>query len=424
MVGFSHIAAAAPITSNWTPGNAGNWSGGAAADAANWSHSSAPATTTFPNNTGGDTFTVNIDNGGGPASSVNLNVNATIDTLNVSSGDTLNINNNIILRFAPNATVTNNGSINVNSGNNVTGLIFTGASSLTGSGTVTLGNNAANLLRNNAPADVLAHGASHTIQGAGNILQGIGGLDNAGTILANQGAPLTIDPGLLPVNNTGTLGAAAGGTLLLGSGDFNNAGGSIEADGPGSSVTLTTSSITVNGGSFTTTNGAQIRSAVTGAQLNGVTFTNGTHVVLNNDHDLRILNGLTNNGTISMNSGNNLTDLQFIGSQTLTGTGEVVMGQNLANRVIVNVDSTQLTLDTDQTIRGAGRILQNSGGFINNGTIRQEGGQALVLDPGTADVGGGANFINNGVLESTGSGGLTLDGGIYDNNTVIESTGS
>ncbi len=341
----------------------------------------------------------------------------------MSSGDTLNINNNSILRFAPNATVTNNGSINANSGNNPTGLIFTGASSLTGSGTVTLGNNAANLLRNNAAADVLTHGATHTIQGAGNILQGIGGLDNAGTILANQGAPLTIDPGALPVNNTGTLGAAAGGTLLLASGVFNNAGGSIEADGPGSNVSLSVSTVTVNGGSFTTTNGGQIRSSVNGPQLNGVTFTNGTDVVLANNHDLRILNGLTNNGTISMNSGNNLTDVQFIGSQTLTGTGEVVMGQNAANRVIVNVDSTQLTLDTDQTIRGAGQVLTNAGGFINNGTIRQEGAQVLTLDPGSADVGGGANFINNGVLETTGSGGLTLNGGVYDNNTVIGSMG-
>jgi hypothetical protein len=394
MVGFSHIVAAAPITSNWTPGNAGNWFGGPGGDAVNWSHSSAPATTTFPNNTGGDTFTVNIDNGGGPASSVNLNVNATIDTLNVSSGDTLNINNNSILRFAPNATVTNNGSINANSGNNPTGLIFTGASSLTGSGTVTLGNNAANLLRNNAAADVLTHGATHTIQGAGNILQGIGGLDNAGTILANQGAPLTIDPGALPVNNTGTLGAAAGGTLLLASGVFNNAGGSIEADGPGSNVSLSVSTVTVNGGSFTITNGGQIRSSVNGPQLNGVTFTNGTDVVLANNHDLRILNGLTNNGTISMNSGNNLTDVQFTGSQTLAGTGEIVMGPNLANRVIVQANANTITQSASHTNRGAGRILQNAGGFINQGSVvADDASRQLLIDAGT-------NFRNEGTMRA------------------------
>ncbi len=405
MVGFSHIVAAAPITSNWTPGNAGNWSGGPGGDAVNWSHSSAPATTTFPNNTGGDTFTVNIDNGGGPASSVNLNVNATIDTLNVSSGDTLNINNNSILRFAPNATVTNNGSINANSGNNPTGLIFTGASSLTGSGTVTLGNNAANLLRNNAAADVLTHGATHTIQGAGNILHGIGGLDNAGTILANQGAPLTIDPGALPVNNTGTLGAAAGGTLLLASGVFNNAGGSIEADGPGSNVSLSVSTVTVNGGSFTTTNGGQIRSFVNGPQLNGVTFTNGTDVVLANNHDLRILNGLTNNGTISMNSGNNLTDVQFTGSQTLAGTGEIVMGPNLANRVIVQANANTITQSASHTIRGAGRILQNAGGFINQGSVvADDASRQLLIDAGT-------NFRNEGTMRAEAVPGFGIAGG-------------
>ncbi|CAN0499038.1 unnamed protein product, partial [Discosporangium mesarthrocarpum] len=223
--------------------------------------------------------------------------------------------------------------------------------------------------------------------------------------------------------NNGVLESTGSGGLTLDGGIYDN-NTVIESTGSGD-IRLASSGVTIVGGDLKTSAGTGvIRSVVTGAQLDGVRITTGSQVRLNNNEDLRILNGLTNNGTISMNSGNNLTDLQFIGSQTLTGTGEVVMGQNLANRVIVNVDSTQLTLDSDQTIRGAGQVLANSGGFINNGTIRQEGIRALVLDPGTADVGGGANFINNGVLESTGSGGLTLDGGIYDNNTVIESTGS
>jgi len=36
---ITHTSSAAPITSNWTPGNIGNWSGGAPADAINWNHS-------------------------------------------------------------------------------------------------------------------------------------------------------------------------------------------------------------------------------------------------------------------------------------------------------------------------------------------------------------------------------------------------
>lgn len=113
--GLSQTAIAAPITSNWTPGTTGNWSGGAPADAVNWTHSSVPATTTFPNNAGGDNFTVNIDNGGVGNSTVNLNADVTIDQLNVSSGDTLNLNNGSDLTFDSGTTLTNNGNINLNS---------------------------------------------------------------------------------------------------------------------------------------------------------------------------------------------------------------------------------------------------------------------------------------------------------------------
>jgi hypothetical protein len=150
----------------------------------------------------------------------------------------------------------------------------------------------------------------------------------------------------------------------------------------------------VNGGSFTTTNGGQIRSSVNGPQLNGVTFTNGTDVVLANNHDLRILNGLTNNGTISMNSGNNLTDVQFTGSQTLAGTGEIVMGPNLANRVIVQANANTITQSASHTIRGAGRILQNAGGFINQGSVvADDASRQLLIDAGT-------NFRNEGTMRA------------------------
>ena len=419
---FSSTVLAAPITSNWTPGNVGSWDSGAIGNAANWTHSSVPATTTSPNNTGGDTFTVNIDNGGGPASRVFLNVNVTVDALNVSGGDELNIQNNRRITFAPNGSVTNNGTINLSSLGNDTGLVFRGASLLTGSGTAVLSNNAGNAIRNTVGSDVLTHGASHTIRGSGSVLGNVGGLNNAGTILATNPAPLTIDPSSF-VNNTGTLGAVTGGTLLLGAGTFNNAGGSIEAAGGGSNFRLNASGVIVNGGSFTTTGGGQIRSVAGGALLRNVTFTSGTNVVLNNNEDIRFENGLTNHGTINLNSAGTATDVQFVGTQALTGNGQIVMGQNAANRVIVNTNSTVVTQGGGQTIRGAGQLLANTGGFVNNGAIRQQGGAALVIDPGTPNVGGGANFVNNNVLRSEGTGGLTLNAAIYQNNTTIATTG-
>lgn len=154
-----------------------------------------------------------------------------------------------------------------------------------------------------------------------------------------------------------------------------------------------------------------------------MTFTSGTNVVLNNNEDIRFENGLTNHGTINLNSAGTATDVQFVGTQALTGNGQIVMGQNAANRVIVNTNSTVVTQGGGQTIRGAGQLLANTGGFVNNGAIRQQGGAALVIDPGTPNVGGGANFVNNNVLRSEGTGGLTLNAAIYQNNTTIATTG-
>jgi hypothetical protein len=193
IAGISHIAAAAPITSNWTPGTIGNWNAGAA-NAVNWTHSSAPATTTFPNNTGGDNFTVNIDNGGGANSTVNLNQDVTIDQLNVSAGDTLNQNNGSDLNFVNGTTLTNNGNINLNSAGNLTRLGFSGASSIQGSGTITLGNQSNNRITQAGGASIITHGVNHTIRGAGNLLGNVGGLNNAGNIIADQATALFLDP--------------------------------------------------------------------------------------------------------------------------------------------------------------------------------------------------------------------------------------
>ena len=213
--------------------------------------------------------------------------------------------------------------------------------------------------------------------------------------------------------------------MNLGSGVYNNAGGSIEADGPGSIVNLASNASTINGGTLTSTNGGEIRSTVGfGTLLNGVTVTGGSDVVLGNGSDLRVSGGLTNNGTWSLNGTTVQTAVQFNGTQTITGTGEFVLGQNPNNDIITGANSDILTLDASQTIRGGGRLLQNSGGFINNGAIRQQGAQALTIDPGTPDVdGNGANFVNNSVLRTEGTGGLILNAAIYQNNTTIESTG-
>lgn len=184
--GIIHSSSAAPITSNLTPGNVGNWSGGAPADAVNWNHSqppTAPSTYKFPNNNAFDTCSVDI--GGSSGSVVNLNLNVTIDFLQVAGTNTLDLNNNTNLGFVGGATVSNNGNIELNSTGGSTAINFAGNGTISGSGVITLGNNLNNRIYQSLGGGIITHTAGHIIRGAGNVLAGTGGMDNAGTIIAD-----------------------------------------------------------------------------------------------------------------------------------------------------------------------------------------------------------------------------------------------
>ena len=350
----------------------------------------------------------------------------TIDTLQVAGTNTLDLNNGTNLGFVSGASVSNNQNINVSGTGALTSINFNGNATITGSGTITLGNNLNNRINQSVGGGIITHTAGHIIRGAGNVLAGTGGMDNAGTIIADQANVLTIDPGTDPFNNTGTLRAQSGATLRLQSGTFNNAGGLIEADGPGSNVDLASPLTVINGGTLTTTNGGEIRSNANGGPLlNGITLTTGSNFVQGNGGDTRIQGNLLNNGTWELNAASQQTFIQFLGSQTISGTGEIVMGPSINNDLLVGAGADVLTQAAGHTIRGSGDILQGTGEFINNGAILQQGAVALTIDPGTVDVdGNGNNFVNNGTLRSEGTGGLTLNGANYLNaGQTIQSTG-
>lgn len=219
---------AAPITSNWTPGNAGNWSGGAA-DAVNWNHSqppTPPSTQTFPNNNAFDTYSVNI--GGASSSNVTLNVNVTVDSLNVSATNTLDLNNAVNLTIAG-GNIANSGTIGLNSTGAATQINLVGNNTISGTGTIIMSDFPSNAIRNTGVTDILTHSAGHTIRGGGNVGSNLGSIVNAGTIVADQSTPLIVDPGTT-LDNTGILRAEGGGTLQLNGATYNNASGQIIAD--------------------------------------------------------------------------------------------------------------------------------------------------------------------------------------------------
>ncbi len=357
-----------------------------------------------PNN-GADTYVVFIDNGNGLNSTVTLNGAATVDGVRIDTGDVLSIANAQTLSILAANGLINDGQITLNTLGNLTTLNFVGTQTINGSGAIVLSNVFGNRLITDS---VLTQGANHTIRGRGQLLNNIGGLVNNGLIDATQAAALVVDPAdATGVVNNGTMRGSGAGGLSLAGGVFTN-NNIIEALND-SRVTLLSGS-TIAGGTIQTTGTGQFITSTGSTTLDGVTNEGVINIV--NNTTVNVVNGITNNGNINLNSLGNPSVLSFVGSQTIGGTGEVFMNNTAGNRI--TSDDNVITIGLNQTIRGRGDLLFNSGGMINNGTIRADQTGALAIDPNANE------FTNNGVLEATGSGGLTLVDGKYNNNTTIE----
>jgi len=65
---------------------------------------------------------------------------------------------------------------------------------------------------------------------------------------------------------------------------------------------------------------------------------------------------IVNDGTWSLNSVGNLTDLFCNGGAKLSGSGDIAMSDNLNNRILTG-DNTVCTNAASHTIHGAGQLL-------------------------------------------------------------------
>jgi hypothetical protein len=287
-----------------------------------------------------------------------------------------------------NGTVVNNRTWSLDSQGNLTDLVCSGGATLSGSGSILMSDNVNNRIYTDNT--VCTHASGHTIRGAGQLLVNTGGMQNAGTIIADQPSGLTIDPNALNFTNTGTLRAASGGTLTLLNGTFLNAKGLIEAQ---DMSTVAVSGATLMDGTMTT-GGSGTISVVGGSIFTNVTNTGA--VQQPNSQAIVITGMLTNNGTWSMNSVGNLTDFDCIGGATLGGSGSLAMSNSVNNRILT--DNTVCKHAAGHTIRGAGQLLVNTGGMQNAGTIIADQSTSLTIDPN------GNGFTNQGTLRAMGSG--------------------
>lgn len=360
----------------------------------------------------------------------------TLDGLTLSSGTSFRIPN------ATNATllntISNAGTINLQSTGNSTDLIIGSAgATLSGGGVIELSNNTGNRIYGVAAANHLTN-TNNTIRGSGQL--GVGQLTftNQGTVEANlNAATLTVDPATTAFTNTGTYRAVNGGVLVLHTGSIDNTSGTIQAQ-TGSTVRLSGSTSVTNGtleigpsaalqlaggsfnsGNLTTASGSTITTTAGSNTLGGtVNLVSGASLTLNNNTNLSLLSSgtYTIDGTLTVDSSGNLTDLIISGGDvTLKGSGKVVLDSNSSNRIYGSSAANKLILD-GLNLEGGGQLGFNTLGITSNATITAKATTPLTIDPSSA------GFTNSGTLKADG-GTLALTGGTYTNTGgFIEST--
>lgn len=424
-----------------------------------------------PNNNASDVYDVGIDGGKAISSLVTLDISATINTLTIDSGDGLVVDA-IDLTIAG-GSIVNNGALTVtNSGF----LAYTGNLSLSGSGTMRMGNAQ---IFGTTSSDRVTNGAGHTIVGTGSI-GGTGNpitVTNAGVINASSATVgfLGIFPSASGVINTGTMQAApdavsgnSTAVLQLNSGSYTNTGGVIQAlttesgvdgvqirsgasvsggtvlaggnadarlligDGAsvsdaiikaseGAVVKIYTGS-TITGGDFQTGGGGVISVLDNGSFTETATFdgvTNSGLVGIGANTFVTLKGTVTNNGSISFTGGNNLSGIATEGGATLSGSGAITLSS--ADHVIGAGSGAgdSLTNGANHTIEGRGQI----GGLTSNlGTVTANGSAgSLVFFP---HANGSAN---SGIMEATSGRTLTFSSGTartVTNDGVIQAIGT
>ncbi len=334
-------------------------------------------------------------------------------TVTNPDGGQIRVLNGSTLTLQSSGTYQNMGTLSVEAGTSAAVLKMSGgAVTLSGGGTVTLGNDSDNRIEGIAATDRLIN-ADNTVEGGGFIGNNTMGLTNQGTITANQPTALVIDPSSsADVINTGTL-RADGGTLRLSGGSFNNTGGTIEAV---NNSTVQLSSVPVEGGTLQTATDGLI-DVIGASTLKNLPASLDADVQVNNGVTLTLVGSIHNIGTIDVNASTASTGLSINdGDVTLTGGGMIFFSDSLNNFVTGNSSSNSL-INEDNAIEGAGFLGSNIIQLINRGSISATGANALTIDLSSSTT-------NEGTFAALGSGGLSFADAFTNQASVVVGSGS
>jgi YVTN family beta-propeller protein len=347
---------------------------------------------TLTSGTGANTFF-------GTVSSTVILDGATQGTLNNQAFYTLDNNSDTQIL----GTINNTGTFLINSAANGTALSVVGAVTLTGGGTITLGNVNAQL-RSDLGGSSLTN-INNTIQGAGQVgNQGLSMMNSPGGVIDANVSGVTMQFEASNAVNQGLLEASAGGILLV-EVSMVNQNANLTASGAGSAVQLTNGA-RIEGGTMSTLNGATAFGTVASTVvLDGSThgpLTNAAIYTINNNSDTQFLGTIINTNSFIINSAANGTALSALGAVTFTGGGTITMAN--VNAELRQDGGGSTFTNVNNTIAGAGQVGNNGLTFINQaaGTINANNtGAPLLFNPSFGQ--------NQGLIEATQGGTLQID---------------
>ncbi len=367
---------------------------------ANWTPNGVPGTT--------DTATISTT----VATAINAS-NAAAGALTTNAHVTLNVSDDTSFTFGAGtaaSTFSNGGTFALNSSNDATDLIVGGSKlTLSGAGTILLGNNGGNLIYGASAKDILVN-SSNLIEGAGQLGDGSLTFSNgaAGTVDANQSNALVLNTGTITVSNAGLLEATSGASLVIESSVTDTGAGRIVATA--GTVDLQ-SGATIQGGTLSSSAAGIINVAY--SQVGTLSaLTNKATVQVSDYGTLALAGTISNQSTIALQSTNDATELVIAAATvSLTGAGTILLDDNGGNYIFGAVATDTLN-NVNNLISGAGHLGNGSLELINGaaGTISATGtNNALFLNTGST-------LLNSGLIESTGPAGLIIT------NTLIDSS--
>jgi hypothetical protein len=387
-------------------------------------------------------------NGGGAIEAAGT---TTLSGLTISTGSTFTASNNATTDLI--GTIVNDGAIQLNGGGGANGYInLVTSTTLTGGGTVTLSQNLSNggcaCIQQNVGGLILTN-TNNTIEGNGTI--GNGGLTvvngAAGTIYANgpSGTALVLNGGG-GLTNAGTLAVSSGDLLHVTSGPFTNfsgttltggtynVSGTFEIDELGSAggeIVTDAANIILNGSSasFIDDGGHSALSKL-------ATIAASSSFSLSGGANYTTAGNFTNNGTLTVGAASTFSvtgSLTNFAGTTLTGgsydvTGTLAFpGANIVtNAANIALTGTAAEIENSTTSTNAlANFATNSGtgGFSVLGGISYTTAGSFTND-GVLTVGSGSTFA----IPSTGSlsnfSGTTLTGGTYEVLGILEFPGA